>query len=131
MNGEDWLRPAAVGLAVLAGAAAARFRLRRRPPPLRVEGNLEGPGVYLFTASACDMCGEARAVYRRVLGEGGFTELTWEEHPYLFTDLGVEGIPRGAVVDAAGREAASFSGAPRPAALRRAARKMGRRTSGR
>ncbi len=114
-----------MGLAVLAGAVAARVRPRRRPPPLRAEGNLEGPRVYLFTSSACDSCGEARAVYTRVLGEGGFTELTWEEHPYLFTDLGVEGIPRGAVVDAAGRETGSFSGAPRPSALRRAVRRMG------
>ena len=125
MSGEVWLRLLAVGLAVVLVVGAARFRPRHRPPPLSVEGNLEGPGVYLFTSSACDSCGEARAVYTEVLGEGGFTELTWEEHPYLLTDLGVEGIPRGAVVDASGQEAAAFSGVPGAAALRRAVRKTG------
>jgi len=111
---------AAVGVV----AAVAVFRPKRPRTPLSVEGNLDGPGVYLFTAAACDACDKARAVYRKALGESGFTERSWEEHPGLLTRLGVAEIPIGAVVDADGKQVASFVQVPRPLALRRAVRKM-------
>ena len=65
-----------------------------------MEGNLDGPGVYLFTAAGCDACDEARLVYRKVLGESGFIERTWEEHSDLLARVGVADIPSGAVVGA-------------------------------
>ena len=118
------LRLLVVVLAAAVVVGIARFRPRRDRSTLRVQGNLAGPGVYLFTAAACDSCDSARAVYVRVLGEDGFTELTWEDRPELLTRLGVAKIPVSTVLDAAGREVRSFVGAPRPAALRRAAWKM-------
>ncbi|MCY4622105.1 MAG: hypothetical protein OXD34_09795 [bacterium] len=105
-------------------AAVAAFRPKRPRTPLSVEGNLDGPGIYLFTAAACDACDEARRVYRQVLGDSGFTERSWEEHSDLLTRIGVAEIPVGAVVGADGRQVASFVRVPRPMALRRAVRKM-------
>lgn len=105
-------------------AAVAAIRPKRPRAPLSVEGNLAGPGVYLFTAAGCDACDEARAVYREVLGESGFTERSWEQHSDLLARVGVAEIPSGAVVGADGRQVASFVQAPKPLALRRAVRKM-------
>lgn len=105
-------------------AAVAGFRPKRPRNPLYVEGNLDGPGVYLFTAAGCDACDAARLAYREVLGESGFTERSWEEHPDLLTRVGVDEIPVGAVVGADGKQVASFVQVPRPMALRRAVRKM-------
>ena len=111
---------AAVGVV----AAVAVYRPRRPRPPLSAAGNLEGPGVYLFTAAGCDACEDARLVYREVLGESGFAERTWEEHPDLLSRIGVAEIPVGAVVGAGGELVDSFVQVPRPGALRRAVRKM-------
>ncbi len=111
-------------LAAVLVAGAARLRPRRRGPVLQVEGNLTGPGVYLFTAAACDSCDAARAVYVRETGETGFTELTWEDHPDTLTRLGVAEIPTGCVLDAGGRQVGSFVGVPGRGALRRAMRRM-------
>jgi len=104
--------------------AVARLRPRRRGRSLRTGGNLEGPGLYLFTASACDSCDSARSVYVDVLGEDGFTEFTWEDRPSLLTRLGVGEIPVSTVLDSTGREVGSFVGVPPRRALRRAARRM-------
>ena len=110
--------------AVGAVAAVAVFRPKRPRTPLSVEGNLDGPGVYLFTAAGCDTCDEARLVYRKVLGESGFIERSWEEHSDLLALVGVADIPSGAVVGADGSEVASFAHIPRLSTLRRAVRKM-------
>ena len=115
-----------VAVVVVAGVvvAIARRRPRRRGPALRIEGNLEGPGVYLFTASACDSCDSARAVYLEELGSDGFTELTWEDRPGLLTRLGVGEIPASTVLDSSGREVDSFVGIPPRRGLRKAMRRM-------
>ncbi|MDE0138514.1 MAG: hypothetical protein OXM57_11835 [bacterium] len=110
--------------AVGAVAAVAAFRPRRPRTPLSVEGNLDGPGVYLFTAAGCDACDEARLVYSKVLGESGFIERSWEEHSDLLARVGVADLPSGAVVGADGRQVASFAQVPKPPALRWAVRKM-------
>lgn len=125
MDGEVLIRVSAV--AAIAGLAVLVALARRSPapPPLPVEGRLSGPGVYLFTAAACDACDRAREAYRSVLGADGFTELTWEEHPDLLTSLGVGDIPAGAVVDDSGQGVGFLAGAPRPARLRRTARRAG------
>ena len=114
-----------VGAGVVVGVA--RFRPKQRGWVLRVEGNLAGPGVFLFTASACDSCDSARSAYRRILGEDGFDEFTWEEHPELLSKLGVAEIPAGTVLDRSGREVGSFVGVPGRFHLRRAVRRAGLR----
>lgn len=125
MDSDLALRLVAVLAAVAVVVAAARFRPRDRGAGLRTEGNLEGPGVYLFTASACDSCDSARSVYVEELGSSGFTELTWENQPGLLTRIGVREIPVSTVVDSSGREVGSFVGVPPRRALRRAVRRMG------
>lgn len=111
--------------AVVVGVA--RFRPRRRAWMLRAEGNLTGPGVFVFTAAGCDSCDSARSAYELVLGEDGFVEFSWEEHPSLLTRLGVAEVPFGAVLDRSGHEVASFVGMPGRLLLRRAVRKASRR----
>ena len=106
-------------------AAVALYRPRRSKARLDVEGNLAGPGVYFITAAKCDTCDEARLVNSKVLGESGFTELSWEEHPELLTRIRVAEIPLSVVVGHGGKQVASFTGVPRPGSLRRAARRMG------
>ena len=103
--------------------AIARFRPSRRPAALKIDGNLEGPGVFLFTSETCDSCHRARARYREVLGDDGFVEYTWEAEPALLSRLGVEEIPVGSVVGAAGQEIAAFRLVPSARALRRAVAK--------
>ena len=123
---DDGVLIRVLAVAAAAGLAVLAARMRRRPaaPPLRVEGNLAGPGVYLFTAAACDACDQAREACRAALGEDGFTELTWEEHPELLTRLRVGEIPAAALVDGSGRGVGFFPGVPRPSRLRRAARRL-------
>lgn len=127
MEAEVVVRLVVVAGAVLLVAAIARFRPSRRPAPLRIEGNLEGPGVFLFTSEDCDACTVARQVYVDVLGADGFTELSWEAEPALLTRLGVEEIPVGSVVDALGVEVAAFRLVPPRRRLARAARSAGAR----
>lgn len=124
MDSDLAFRLVAVLVAASVVVAVARYRPRRRKRSLRVEGNLEGPGVYLFTASACDACDSARSVYVDELGSSGFREMTWEDRPGLLTRLGVGEIPVSTVLDSSGREVASFVGIPSRRALRRAMRRM-------
>ncbi len=124
MDSDLLLRLVVVIVAAGVVVVVARLRPRRPGRPLRTEGNLEGPGLYLFTASACDSCDSARSVYVEELGEDGFTELTWEDRPGLLTRLGVGEIPVSTVLDSSGREVGSFVGVPSRGALRRAARRM-------
>jgi len=116
-------------LIVLSAAAVvvgiARYRPKRRGWVLRTAGNLAGPGVFLFTAAACGSCESARAVYRRILGEDGFQEFTWEEHSELLAKLGVAEVPAGSVLDASDREVGAFVGVPGRIRLRLAVRKAG------
>ncbi len=78
----------------------------------------------MFTSAGCDSCEVARAAYREVLGDDGFTELSWDDQPALLSRLGVEEIPTGTVIDAAGREVASFRLVPPRRSLARAARSV-------
>ena len=112
---------------VAAGAVAvvAAYRPRRPEVSVRFDGELEGPGVYLLTASECGACDAARAVYRRALGASGFTELSLNERPELLGRIDRTSIPLGVVVDAAGRQVDAFAQVPRVRALRRAGRRIG------
>ncbi len=127
MEADAIVRVAVVAVAALAVVGIARFRPARRPAPLRIAGNLEGPGVFLFTSEDCDSCSVARQVYVDVLGADGFTELSWEGEPALLTRLGVQEIPVGSVVNAEGEEVASFRLIPDRRRLARAARSVGGR----
>lgn len=72
--------------------------LRRRPMVAALDhGALDG-GVYLFTSSSCSDCAGARARMEEVLGSTGFVEISWEDHPELFTQLGVDAVPCTVVV---------------------------------
>ena len=113
-------------VAVILVLVVARARPAFRPKPLSIAGNLDGPGVFLFTSETCDSCVAARAVYVDVLGEDGFVEHSWEAQASLLTRLGVEEIPVGTVLGADGTEIAAFRLIPRRRALARAVRKMGR-----
>ncbi len=112
----------AAGLLVL---AIARFRPPPKAKPLTIEGNLTGPGVFLFTSETCDSCADARAFYTKVLGDGGFVEITWESDPALLTRLGVWEIPVGTVLGSTGEVLGNFRMIPKRAALQRAARRAG------
>jgi len=124
LSSDALVRLLVVLLAAVLVVLVARFRPRLRGSSLRVEGSLKSPGAYLFTATACDSCDAARSAYVKEMGESGFTELTWEDHPDTLTRLGVTEIPAGSVLDAHGREVGSFVGVPRRRALRRAVRRM-------
>jgi len=127
LEAELVVRLALVIAAVVLVVVVARYRPARRAAPLAVEGNLEGPGVFLFTSEDCDSCTVARQVYVDVLGPDGFTELSWEAEPALLTRLGVEEIPVGSVIDDAGVEVASFRLIPSRRRLARAAHAVQRR----
>lgn len=131
MTSEFLLRFLMILSAAAVVIAIARIRPKRRQWVLRVHGNLTGPGVFLFTASACDSCDSARSVYRRVLGEDGFEEFSWEEHPELLARLGVAEIPAGTVLDASGHEVGAYVGVPGRFHLRRAVRRAGLSRGGR
>ncbi len=134
MDNEVMVRILILGATAAVLVGVARFRPVRRAWILRTEGNLSGPGVFLFTAAACETCRPARSACERILGRGGFEEFTWEDHADLLTRLGVVEVPSGSVVDSAGREVGYFLGVPGRFRLRRAVRKArlsgGRTTRG-
>ena len=121
---EALLRVVFVVVAAAVVVVLARWRPARRPVPLTILGNLQGPGVFLFTSDSCGSCHAAREVYSDVLGPDGFTEHTWEADAALLSRLGVEEIPVATVIDASGTEIASFRLIPKRSPLARAARKM-------
>lgn len=113
-----------VAVAVLVVVVVARYRPQKPAKPLATAGNLDGPGVFLFTSATCDSCHAAREVYDEVLGPDGYTEHTWEDDAGLLSRLGVEEIPVGTVIDAAGAEVVGFRLIPNRRALARAARRI-------
>ncbi len=102
----------------------ARGGSRKRVPNLNVSGQLAGPGVYLFKAPGCDTCMSARRTCRRIVGEGGVTELSRKDHRKLFAELRVREVPTVLVVDSDGNEVRSFAENLTERGLRRAVRKM-------
>lgn len=100
---EVWVRVilivAAFGVAALA-MAGALHRSRVAPRRLRATGLDEG--VILMTSSACSECAKARDRLDAALGEGGYSEMSWERHPEVFESLDVDGVPAVLVVGADG-----------------------------
>ena len=112
---ELWLRLGLIaGALAIAAIATLTLRFRNRGGPVDLEVTGLGPGVYLFTSTACPQCGSARRALSDSLGEDGFAELRWEELPGVFHDLGIEGVPATLVVRADG-SGTVWSGKPDPA----------------
>ena len=122
---ETILRLLVVVLAASIVLGVARYRREPKAKALSVDGNISGPGVFLFTSASCDSCAAARSVYRDVLGEAGFVEISWESDPGLLTRLGVEEIPVAIVLDATDKVVADFRLIPKRSRLARAARRAG------
>jgi hypothetical protein len=60
-------------------------------------------GVYFFSSEACSTCDLARSKLDRRLGEDGYTEFSWEQHPEVFTEHRVDQVPAVLVVGEGGR----------------------------
>ena len=96
---ELWAR---IGLIV--GALAVAYlltlviRVRAGGSPRSVDETGLRQGVYLFSSSACPACKAVRQQLSEVLGEDGFLELSWEESPGVFHDLGIAAVPATLVV---------------------------------
>lgn len=76
--------------------------MRRRPLVGALDGGGLDPGVYLFTSSSCSDCAGARARLEEVLGISSFIEISWEDDPGIFTQLGIDAVPCTVVVGADG-----------------------------
>jgi hypothetical protein len=85
-----------VGVALLSLIVVAVMR-RRRVVSALDRGGLD-PGVYLFTSSSCSDCAGARARLQEVLGSSAFNEISWEDDPGMFTQLGIDAVPCTVVV---------------------------------
>lgn len=108
---DIWGRAVVVAaLLAVAGAIALWRRARNRKARDVSPGRLQ-PGVYLFTSSSCPTCESARRRVVEAVGEGGFEEISWESHPGVFADTGVDAVPALLVVGAPGR-ARLYPGAP-------------------
>lgn len=82
---------------------AAVWVLRRRPFPRgrRVTVSDLPPGVYLLTSEGCDTCSRARSTLER--RRVPFSELSWQQVPAVFEQLGIDAVPSVVAVDSSGR----------------------------
>lgn len=101
---ELWARAALVAAALAVAGLVVVLRRRRGPRPVRDLGTVElGEGVYLFSSASCPTCIQARSTLDTRLGDGGYTELSWEQEAPIFADLGVDAVPAVVIVDVRGR----------------------------
>ncbi len=109
---EIWVRLALiVGALTLALVVAMVVRGKTRGRPVVIDASGLRPGVYLFSSETCLDCQPARAAIDAVMGPGGFIEISWEEQPGPFHDLGIEVVPATVIVSENG-SAAMFPGMP-------------------
>ena len=109
---ELWIRLFIVaGALVAALVLVALLRMRARGRPELIESVSLKPGIYLFTSSACLDCAPARQSLRETFGVGGFSEISWEDGPETFDELGVTAVPATLVVEGDGG-AKLYSGQP-------------------
>lgn len=79
-------------VAVLVGFRSRPFIRSRRISSTGLEA-----GLYLFTSTSCGTCGRARTeLERRRLP---FTEISWQDDPALFEELGMDAVPSVVAVD--------------------------------
>jgi hypothetical protein len=99
---EIEVRLIAVVGAVVVGIALSLILRRKsaRRSASELEQNRLGPGVYLFTSASCPDCESVRDVLLERFGPAGFSELSWESHPEIFRELGVDAVPATLVVTA-------------------------------
>ena len=90
------------------------IRMKSRGKPRQVNDHGLGPGLYLFTSSACPDCGTARREIQQAVGNEGFAELSWETNPGDFHRLGVASVPATLVVSDDG-SATLYPGSPKKA----------------
>ena len=110
--GEVWIRLSVVaGALVVALAAVALLRMRRRERPETIESVGLSPGIYLFTSATCLDCSPARQSLLDSLGASGFTEISWEDGPETFRELGVTAVPATLIVGGDG-DANLYPGQP-------------------
>jgi hypothetical protein len=115
---DVWVRLILVAgalVVVLVVTLLLRGRSGVRPIPIEAAGL--GPGVYLFSSSACLDCAPARRAIEQALGATGFVEIRWEEAPGVFHDLGIGAVPATVVVWVDG-SAMLFPGMPEEALSR-------------
>ena len=100
---EIWVRVGVVAAALLvAGSIAIWRRTRGRSPIREVSSAGLGPGIYFFSSATCPTCKQARDELDRVLGEGAYVELRWEEQRAPFAEIGVDAVPAVLIVTASG-----------------------------
>lgn len=89
-----------LGALAIAGLATVALRSRAQSGRRRILSDTGlPPGTYLFTSAACADCLGARTTLDNSVGPSGYTEMSWEEQPGLFGQLGVDGVPATLVVD--------------------------------
>lgn len=112
---EVWLRIGLIAGALAVAAVATlilRSRMTGRPKALGPTGL--DPGIYLFTSAACPDCSSVRRALIDTLGESGFVELSWEQEPGVFHELGVDAVPATLIVGEDG-SGTLWPGSPEPA----------------
>ncbi len=97
---EFEVRLAGVIGAVLVGIAISLLFRRGsdQRPPIVVRQTRLGVGVYLFTSASCPDCEVARHTLLEAIGPTGYSELTWESDPEIFSELGVDAVPATLIV---------------------------------
>ncbi|MDJ0665368.1 MAG: hypothetical protein QNJ75_12525 [Acidimicrobiia bacterium] len=117
---DDILGRVALVAVVIAAAALVAFVSRRRPhhPLINTTGLGFGPGIVVFTSTACRRC---KLVLTAAKATGApLREVTFELEPSVQERAGVTGVPLTVVVDAAGNATAQFAGLVGERRLRRA-----------
>jgi hypothetical protein len=100
---EVWARVVLVAGILAVATAIALIQRRRRASPVRtVPARGLATGVYFFSSAACSTCDLARNKLDRRLGEDGYTEFSWEQHPESFSEHRVDQVPAVLVVGDAG-----------------------------
>ncbi len=95
-------------IALVAGAILVTLvvtlilRARATGPARKISAIDLAPGVYYFSSATCAECAPARRMLIERFGEGGFSEMSWEQEPGLFHSLGIDAVPATLVVGSRG-----------------------------
>lgn len=119
---DVWARIGLIAVVVVVALGVALFQRRRSLNPVRAvdAGDLD-PGVYFFSSTGCATCDRARAKLDEALGDSGYTEISWEQDPDPFEEIGVEAVPAVMLVDERGR-GRLYTGQPDEAIFNRGSR---------
>jgi hypothetical protein len=96
---ELWARVLLVAGILAVTAAIALLQHRRKGSSVRnVPARGLAAGVYFFSSAACSTCETARNKLDHRLGDDGYIEFSWEQHPEAFTEHHVDQVPAVLVV---------------------------------